>query len=299
MAKNTGKEYEVFIKAIYESILKIKGLEKNEVKLQDSLPGKTLDELGNPIKHEIDVHWDFEIDGKTYRTVIQAKDWINRVKKGNMIEFDGIIDDMPVSTDGIFISKSGFQSGAISWARAKGIEAKELRSPRVEELENRIQHIIIDFHITAPCLLGVQDIVLDQTWVESLSPEELNLFGPILAHPPSIHAETEDGKAIGNLVKVALEGEAYNKDGIFSFEKVFEPPIFLTGLTGGLSRIKVRKFISIVEVVSQEERLEIHAVLTHVLRSVTGKDSYFIATIDDELRVFPVDDLPQILKKNV
>jgi len=295
--KNTGKAYELFARDVFQAILKLKGIKNIEVKPSQDVAGTTLDEEGNPIGHEIDVHWEFELDGKIYKTLIQAKDWVNRVKKGQMIEFDGIIQDIPQSS-GIFVAKSGFQSGAISWAKAKGIEAAELREPTPEELQNRIQHIRITFNIEEWILIGFSDLVVDPVWQASLTPEELQSLGPKGVHPPAIMVETDDGKPISGLVHFAIDPtECSGRDGTVTYTKACNPPVFLVGFGESTNRIKINQFTATVRIEKTSYTLAIDALLTHILRSVTGKENYFIAEVDGELRAFPVQDLPELLMK--
>jgi hypothetical protein len=254
-----------------------------------------LDENGFPIEHEIDVHWEFELDGNRYKTIIQAKDWVHKIKKGQMIEFDGIVNDIS-SSDGIFIAKSGFQSGAISWARAKGIEAAELRVPTTQELQNRIQHIQVDFRIESLMLTNFTNIIPDETWLKSLSAEQLQSIRPQTIHPPSITVEREDGSQLSTLVQFAIDPKQCSGwTGTVTYDKECNPPVFLVGFGGLLNKVKIRKFTVTVEVTILKKCIEINGLLTHILRSVTGTENYFISKVNGELKVYPARELPNLI----
>jgi hypothetical protein len=53
--------------------------------------------------------------------VVQAKDWSKPVTKGALVEFLGILRDLPGQPRGIFVSREGYQKGAKLWAAANGI----------------------------------------------------------------------------------------------------------------------------------------------------------------------------------
>ena len=78
MTKNTGIPYEKMIQHIYQQILTCEGLDTINVQHNIILKGKTT-------SHQIDVYWEFNLRGIVYRTVIQAKDWANKVPQGAMI----------------------------------------------------------------------------------------------------------------------------------------------------------------------------------------------------------------------
>ncbi|MBA3859099.1 MAG: hypothetical protein C0508_01200 [Cyanobacteria bacterium PR.023] len=291
--KNTGKPYENFVKDVYQAILRLHGINTISVKPSQPVAGTTLDEHGNPIEHEIDVHWEFEIDGTVYKTLIQAKDWApNKVKKGHMIEFDAIVKDIPLS-EGIFVAKSGFQKGAISWAKAKGIEAAELREPTSEEMKNRIQHIRCEFVITWSNLSGVSNFVLDEEWLIGLTQSARDyLFQPTELYLGEMNVEDEEGSLIDDLVHFSVDQEKLGAHTVpVTYTKVCDPPVFLTGVSTAVPRIKVKQFDVTVTFEQETRVLVIDAVMTKILRSVTGSNSYFVAEVDGELRAFLPNDM--------
>lgn len=118
--KNTGISYEELVQEIYQALLdgssdkdKIEGtLVQHNVVLQ----GKS------GTSHQIDVYWEFEIAGIKYATIVEVKDWKTPVKQEQLHSFKSVLDDIPGSPCGVYVSRSGFQSGAIVYAEYNGIK---------------------------------------------------------------------------------------------------------------------------------------------------------------------------------
>lgn len=158
-SKNTGKPYEKLTKKIFNQIVNQNGTHNIEVNHDVILQGKST-------THQIDVYWEFDLGGIQYRTIIQAKDWKTKVKKEHIFSLKGIIDDLPYGTSGIFVSKSGFQSGAIEVARKYGIRLYELREPTDKDWENTITSVEIHQHLYFPYFKNLK-LKLDPEWLAS------------------------------------------------------------------------------------------------------------------------------------
>lgn len=120
--KNTGVEYEKLTQRVFSLIVNQNRVNNIDVQHHVFLQGKTN-------KHEIDVYWKFSDGVSDFKTVIQAKDWGSPVKMEHIYALSGIINDLPGTVKGIFVSRSSYQSGAITAAEAFGIDLYELRSP--------------------------------------------------------------------------------------------------------------------------------------------------------------------------
>ena len=112
--KNTGTEYELLVRDIFQAILNQKQVTNVKVEHNVTLQGNT-----SP--HQIDVYWKFEHIGITYENVIQAKDWGSRVKQEQLFAFNCVLDDLPGRPKGIFVTRTGYQKGARKYADAHGI----------------------------------------------------------------------------------------------------------------------------------------------------------------------------------
>lgn len=117
--KNTGKTYEENVRDIFQAIIDYDNpdwdYKKISVKHNVTLPGKS------GTTHQIDVFWEFEIGGISYKTIVEVKDWKSPVKQEQIHSFYSVINDIEGCSKGIFVSKNGFQSGAITFAKTNGI----------------------------------------------------------------------------------------------------------------------------------------------------------------------------------
>lgn len=125
----TNTEYELFAKEIYEYLLKEKGLTV-DVQHNVDLPGKAS-------KHQIDVYWEYLVDGVKTRVAIECKNYgkKNPVSIGHVRNFFGALYDIGDNINGIIITKNKFQKGAKKFADHYGIQLKELKKPNFQIIE--------------------------------------------------------------------------------------------------------------------------------------------------------------------
>lgn len=143
MEKNTGIPYEKLVQHIYRQIVNCNSIDTIDVQHNVTLKGKST-------SHQIDVYWEFALGGILYRTVIQAKDWANKVDQGEMFKFKGVLDDLPNGTKGIFITKTGFQSGAVEVAKAHSISIYTFRAAAEENWNEQIPMISVALRLRTP-----------------------------------------------------------------------------------------------------------------------------------------------------
>jgi hypothetical protein len=75
---------------------------------------------GRATSHQIDVYWEFCLGGVTHKVAVQAKKWKNPIRKGDVLTFKGVLEDLP-GTIGIMVASSCYQKGAVEVAEAAGI----------------------------------------------------------------------------------------------------------------------------------------------------------------------------------
>lgn len=159
MVKNDGKQFELLVKAIYKEILAQDCVDSIEVKHDVALKGKSGQE------HQIDVYWSFKLAGETIQVAIECKDYKSPVSVGRIRDFWGALDDIG-NIKGIFVTTTGYQSGAIKFANFQNIALKMVQKPTESELnpETSIQRIIMNGK-----LLGIDNIKMtpkfDVEWV--------------------------------------------------------------------------------------------------------------------------------------
>ena len=120
---NKGTEYEKLVQDIFQAIVDYErcGLKHIAVRHNETIKGIS------GATHQIDVLWDFELGGFPYQTLMEIKNWKSPVKKDKIIAFHGILMDIPGQPHGAFVSSSGFQSGAMTYAKTHGIELITIR----------------------------------------------------------------------------------------------------------------------------------------------------------------------------
>ncbi len=154
--KNTGKSYEELVQEIYQVIIDYEnseaGYKRIEVQHNVQLEGKT----GN--SHQIDVFWCFELAGIEYKTLVEVKDWNKPVKKEQLHSFKTLLDDIPGATTGCYVSRCGFQSGAIKVAQHHGIKLV------VIDAEKAPLKILINNIVT---YYDGASLSVDEDWVEN------------------------------------------------------------------------------------------------------------------------------------
>jgi hypothetical protein len=120
MSDKTGKLYENLTQVVFQAILGQKEFPNLKVERDIVLQGIT-------VPHQIDVYWKFELGGIPHETIVQTKDWNRPVEKGHLLTFKSVLDDLPGQPRGIYVTRSGYQSGAKDFALAHGILLYELR----------------------------------------------------------------------------------------------------------------------------------------------------------------------------
>lgn len=158
--KNTGKDLELITQKIYQALVDgdypDEKFQKINVQHNVVLNGKS----GNT--HQIDVYFEFEVAGLLYKTIIEVKDWKTPVQQTILHSFKSVIDDIPGTVKGIFVSRSGFQSGAKVYADANGIQLVQISKESDDtEVSIRISNTTTHYVMTA--------VVADEDWCEAQS----------------------------------------------------------------------------------------------------------------------------------
>ncbi|WP_455928881.1 restriction endonuclease [Pseudomonas fluorescens] len=158
---NLDTEYEKLTREVYEEILKSDGFDTILVKHNVNIAGKSTQQ------HQLDVYWEFKVAGITHRVAVECKNYTSTITIGKVRDFAATLDDIG-NTQGIFITKIGYQKGAKVFADYKGIELKVLREPTDKDLE--IASGIKTIHISGTMyyLDNVRpELKLDFNWIES------------------------------------------------------------------------------------------------------------------------------------
>ena len=137
MNKNT--EYEMLVQEIYQEIADEDAPDTVTVQHNIKKVGKSGHE------HQIDVYYEFCFMGEIHKVIIECKNYSNRVTVGKLRDFQGLLSDIG-DVRGIFVSKSGFQKGAIDFAKHYNIVLKELRYPTAADWKGRVKTLIFSIN---------------------------------------------------------------------------------------------------------------------------------------------------------
>lgn len=114
MFKNKGDRLESLIQYVYQELSKFSNKEI-EVKNKYDIIGKS------GVTHNIDVYYQFELNGIIHRVIFECKNWNSKVSKDKVLTLKAIMDDIPNSV-GVMVAPKGYQSGAKKFAEHHGIE---------------------------------------------------------------------------------------------------------------------------------------------------------------------------------
>jgi hypothetical protein len=162
---NRNTEYEEFVKSVMESLLQAQGLATVKVEHDISITGIS------GVDHQIDVYWEYRLGGITHKVAIDCKNYKSRVKKEKVQAMKGVVDDVP-GMRGIIVTTAGFQSGAITYAKAHGLGLKIIRQAIEADYAGRIREIEINFTFRGANVRSVQ-IKVDKEWFERHRTPEL------------------------------------------------------------------------------------------------------------------------------
>ena len=158
---NPNTEYEIFAQEVYQLLLDAGKPRGAKVKHDIKLMGES------GCEHQIDVYWEYKLDGKIHRVAIECKNYSSSVPVGKVRDFFGVLHDLG-DMRGIMVSKKGFQEGAKKFAEQYGISLHELREPGTGE--TIIGEIDLVMHLDMRQTL----FLIDEEWAAE---KGLNLAG--------------------------------------------------------------------------------------------------------------------------
>lgn len=111
---NTGADFENYVHFVYNTLLNLKGERIQVAK-------RTIFKLASGESYEIDIYYEFSHVGIRHRVAVECKDWKTPVDQGRVLEFHQKIKNIGEDIVGVFVSRAGYQSGAIQVAKRHGI----------------------------------------------------------------------------------------------------------------------------------------------------------------------------------
>lgn len=111
-----GATFEDYIHYVYGTLLNLKGE-------QVQVSKRTTFRLPHGETYEVDIFYEFVHVGVRHRVAIECKDWKRPVDQGRILEFHQKIKNIGNEVVGVFISRAGYQDGAVRVAERHGIRA--------------------------------------------------------------------------------------------------------------------------------------------------------------------------------
>ena len=146
MFENKGKYYENAIEYLTNTFLN-KGFPITKIEHNSKIVGRS------KTIHEIDILIKYMIFNQERLAIIECKySSKEKVKKSDILVLNSLVNDIPFS-HGIIISTSGFQRGALNYARSYGIEAISYDESKIiiESVKNNLKVVLpTEYDIAQP-----------------------------------------------------------------------------------------------------------------------------------------------------
>lgn len=156
---NENTEYELLTMRIYQLLLKKQGFNTIEVKHNIKVKGKS------NVEHQIDVFWEFKMADIPHMVAIECKNYNSNISLSRIRDFHSVLQDIG-NVSGILVTKAGFQSGVIAYAKHHGIGLKLLRNPIEEDWDGKLKKIEFNIHTIVPQIKS-RKINIDEEWFKS------------------------------------------------------------------------------------------------------------------------------------
>lgn len=120
---NDGKNYENFVAKLQQAIINSEPY-SNQKNISVELNKVIIDNCN--VHREFDIYWEYELAGITYKTVIECKDYKEKIKLEKIDALIGKTKDIP-DIRPVFATKVGYQKGAIQKANFNKIDLLVVR----------------------------------------------------------------------------------------------------------------------------------------------------------------------------
>lgn len=264
-------DYEKVTRAIFQTLVDQDQAQNISVEHNKQLQGKYL-------SHQCDVYWKFESAGMEYSTIVECKNWNKRLKQENLLAFRAKLEDLN-NPKGVIVTRSGYQKGAVKYAKAHGILLYELfeappRPPLVVK-EGSFGTIELKFEPARkgfpPRFTGIwtyfelkyedSTYYLDQQWFEEhtkhLSPQTKEEIKHLRMEmrPALIKLYDDKSNEIGNVLKLYMaKSEEMHKLKVTSdrFVHRFDSPTFIASYNELLPYLKITSIVGHLTIIQHE-----------------------------------------------
>jgi hypothetical protein len=244
---NTGIPYEVLVQGIFQELHDQTSVETIRVKHNVRLKGRST-------RYQIDVYWEFSKAGIRYKTIVQARDWTQRIKQEDVLAFAKILDDIPGQPRGVMVTRTGFQRGARAVAKKHGIKLYRLHEAQRKPTTITDVGWAAYRYDPAKHMVDVTtfrpDFSLNLSFAQpTLPPEDIKRYPP-----RDLVLSNENGRALGTVRDVIAEFvEEIKKSGTRSgtFARQFDQPTFLSYPTHSEPSFRLSALNSDINIVEQ------------------------------------------------
>ncbi|MMZ60351.1 Restriction endonuclease [compost metagenome] len=216
------------------------------------------------------MYFEVKIAGEVFRAAIECKNYSKEVSIGKIRDFHSVLTDIG-DIKGIFLTKKGYQSGAIKYAEKYGISLKELRQPTDKDWEGRIKSIVINTTVYSIDLKQPQ-ILLNKEWAEENKTIGSNANPTFEGYTDNLTLFDSNNQVITNFTELINKLPRYmelknNLKHEFNFEDAF---MIING-----SRQKVDKIIFSYDMISDSIVTESEFFAEAILKDVKSQGIKF------------------------
>ena len=164
---NTWKEYEQFVAKLQQALLNAENI-TTQKNIKVEIDKKIIDNCGN--ERQLDIYWEYELGGFTYKTAIECKDYSSNVSIEKIDALIGKIRDIP-DLKAVFATKKGYQSCAKTKAEQNKIDLLIVREQNESDWTDEdgtplIKKICINMYLCMPAHIHKFEPLIDGEWIK-------------------------------------------------------------------------------------------------------------------------------------
>lgn len=262
------KDFEVFVASTIRGMAQLDGLKNIKVQHNIQMIGLS------GASHQIDVYWEFELAGITWKSVIQAKDWNYRVDFPTLMSFRGVLEDLG-NPRGIMFTKTGYNKGNIDkiaekhnislFVIDKFIDAESKQKPLgvITAIGETLELTLTGFKLSRQF-----DSVALNNFIRNLTFDNLKFRGQKTGF--LFTAEDLNNQAINFVLDKEIgspEGEEFKYPSL--------EPLLLTLIESGGPKLEIIELHGIAKRI-ETSRTKKNIFATHLIRSATGDKSFVV-----------------------
>jgi hypothetical protein len=185
-------DYERLTQSVYQAILRKENSGNIEVQHNLDITGLS------GVAHQVDVSWRFRRATVEHHVLIECKNYASDITLEKVRNFFAVLRDIG-NCQGIMVTKTGYQSGVVDFAKYYGIGLKLLRKPTDEDWEGRVKNICINIRIIPSATVPEKALQIELLLATDTPPEIANAVARrelVPAQGPDVAFVDSSGTAI-------------------------------------------------------------------------------------------------------